>query len=168
MYILATGERQPKAYARRWIDLTNQLAYHHVFYLYRDQKPGQGLARGLLKGAISAYGKLGVSRVSLSPGFPRAALCGRSVGFAEGLCTSFRCDQHVVGGGFEGEADGEERSEGGVAGAAAVEAEDELVEVGLEVGAAQAVERRRFEVENKRWVYGRTRWAAIGPMTWGS
>ena len=35
--------------------------------------------------------------------------------------------------------DAEERAEGGVSGAASVEAEDELVEVGLEVFAAQAV-----------------------------
>jgi hypothetical protein len=42
-------------------------------------------------------------------------------------------DQHLVGGGFEGEAEAEETVEGGVRGAAAVEAEDELVEVGLEV-----------------------------------
>src|SRR3569833_2757566 len=43
----------------------------------------------------------------------------------------------------------EERAEGGVAGAAAVEAEDELVEVGLEVFATQAVidaERPALEV----------------------
>ena len=81
VYILATGERQPKAYARRWIDLTNQLAYHHVFYLYRDQKPGQGLARGLLKGAISAYGKLGVSRVELVAGFSEGGALWPQYGF---------------------------------------------------------------------------------------
>ncbi len=56
-----------------------------------------------------------------------------------GLCRCFRCDQHLVGGGSELKADAEQRSEGGVAGSAAVEAEDELVEVGLEVLAAQAM-----------------------------
>jgi DDE domain len=56
-----------------------------------------------------------------------------------GLCTSFRCDQHLVGDGFEGEADTEQGSEGGVAGSTAIEAEGELVEIGLEMGAAEAV-----------------------------
>jgi hypothetical protein len=42
---------------------------------------------------------------------------------ARGLCTSFRCDQHLVGGGFEGEADAKQGSERGVAGSAAAEAE---------------------------------------------
>src|SRR5215210_3338863 len=45
--------------------------------------------------------------------------------------------------------DAEERAEGGVSGAASVEAEDELIKVGLEVFATQAVidaERPAFEV----------------------
>ena len=45
--------------------------------------------------------------------------------------------------------DAEERAEGGVPGAASVEAEDELIEVGLEVFATQAVidaERPALEV----------------------
>ena len=39
----------------------------------------------------------------------------------EALCRSFRFNQHVVGGGFEGEADGEQGSEGGRSGSASVE-----------------------------------------------
>ena len=42
-------------------------------------------------------------------------------------------DQHLVGGGLEGEAEPEEPVEGGVRGAPAVEPEHELVQVGLEV-----------------------------------
>src|SRR3954447_6399108 len=45
--------------------------------------------------------------------------------------------------------DAEERAEGGVSGAASVEAEDELVEIGLEVFASQAVidaERPALEI----------------------
>jgi hypothetical protein len=42
-------------------------------------------------------------------------------------------DQHLVGGGFEGETEAEQAAERGVRGPTAVEAEDELVEVGLEV-----------------------------------
>ncbi len=57
----------------------------------------------------------------------------------KGLSLYFRGDQHLVGDGFcPGSASGQ-RPEGGVAGAAPVEAEDELVEVGLEVLGAQAV-----------------------------
>jgi hypothetical protein len=59
------------------------------------------------------------------------------------------CDQHVGGGKFEGEDEGEQGSKGGVAGPPAVDAEDELVEIGLEVRAAQAVvdaERPGLEV----------------------
>src|SRR3954470_24029797 len=48
-------------------------------------------------------------------------------------------DQHLVGGGLEGEAEAEQTLEGGVRGAAAVEPEHELVQVGLEVLLAQAV-----------------------------
>ena len=57
--------------------------------------------------------------------------------------------------GFEGEADAEEGSERGMAGTAAVEAEGELVEIGLEVLAAQAMvdaEARVLMLEKKRWV----------------
>ena len=55
------------------------------------------------------------------------------------LCTWLRFDQNVVGKGgyFDGEA--EERAQGGVAGLSSVEAKDELVEVGLQMFAAQPV-----------------------------
>ena len=49
-----------------------------------------------------------------------------------------RLDQHLARGGFNGDGDAEERSEGGVP-SAAVEAKDELVEVGSQVLATQAV-----------------------------
>ena len=51
----------------------------------------------------------------------------------ERLSLSFRHDQHFVCDGFCGEADCEERTEGGVTGFAAIEAEDELVEIGLKM-----------------------------------
>jgi hypothetical protein len=59
-------------------------------------------------------------------------------------------DQHLVGGGLEGEAEPEEPVEGGVRGAPAVEPEHELVQVGLEVLLAQP------------------RWAGASPTTLGS
>ena len=55
------------------------------------------------------------------------------------LCTSFRFDQHVVGHGFGFDCEAEERAEGGVAGCSSVEAKDKLVEVGLQMFAAQPV-----------------------------
>ena len=45
----------------------------------------------------------------------------------------------MVGDGFSASGDAEQGAEGGMAGAAAVEAEDEFVEIGLEMRAAQAV-----------------------------
>src|SRR5919202_1319475 len=48
-------------------------------------------------------------------------------------------NQHLVGGGLEGEAETEQALEGGGGVVPAVEPEDELVEVGLEVLLAQAV-----------------------------
>src|SRR5512132_1368353 len=57
----------------------------------------------------------------------------------EGLCLSFRLDQHVVGDVFEGDGDAEQGAEGGVSGAAAIEAESELVEIGLQVLLVQPV-----------------------------
>lgn len=57
----------------------------------------------------------------------------------EALCPCFRCDQHLVGDGLGREADSEEAAEGGMAGSAAVEAEDELVEIGLQMLASEAV-----------------------------
>src|SRR3954447_25158175 len=48
-------------------------------------------------------------------------------------------DQHLVGGGLEGEAEAEQSVERGVRGAPAVEPEHELVEVGLEVRRPQPV-----------------------------
>ena len=52
---------------------------------------------------------------------------------AKRLSLSFRHDQHFVCDGFCGEADCKERTEGGVTGFAAIEAEDELVEIGLKM-----------------------------------
>ena len=51
--------------------------------------------------------------------------------------------------------------EGGMAGLAAVEAEDELVKVGLQVLGPQAVvdpERPVLRLEKMSWTQGRTRW----------
>ena len=75
--------------------------------------------------------------------------------------------------------DAEQRAEGGVARAAAVEAKDEFVEVGLEMPAAQAVidaqspdpglrRGRHLRLAKIRCTQGNTTWAAILPMTWGS
>ena len=67
--------------------------------------------------------------------------------------------------------DAEEGSERGVPGAAAVKAEDELVEIGLKVFAAQAVvdaQAQTLRLEKMRWTQGRMTWAAIAPTTWGS
>ena len=67
--------------------------------------------------------------------------------------------------------DAEQGAEGGVAGAAAIEAEDELVEVGLEMPAAQAVidaQGPDLEVGEDAVHPGQMTWAAILPMTWGS
>ena len=55
------------------------------------------------------------------------------------LCTLFRRNQHVVGDRFGADGDGEHGAEGGVPRSASVEAEDELVEVGLQVFPAQPV-----------------------------
>src|SRR5665809_125499 len=49
------------------------------------------------------------------------------------LCTCLRGDQHLVGNGFDGGGDAEDGPEGGLSGSAAVEAEDEFIEVGLQV-----------------------------------
>ena len=51
----------------------------------------------------------------------------------KGLSLSLRCNQHLVGGRGDGDADGEDGSEGGVPSAAAVEPEHEFVEVGLQM-----------------------------------
>jgi hypothetical protein len=58
-----------------------------------------------------------------------------------------------------------------VTGTPAIEAKDELVEVGLEVLGAQAVVDAQSQVlrlEKTRWTQGRTTWAAMAPMIWGS
>ena len=55
------------------------------------------------------------------------------------LCTWLRLAQHFVGEGIGVEGETEERAESGVASFASVEAKDELVEVGLQVLAAQPV-----------------------------
>jgi len=52
---------------------------------------------------------------------------------AEGLSLCFRCDQHLVGNVFGSHSDTEERAECSLAGSATVEAEDELIEVGLQM-----------------------------------
>jgi hypothetical protein len=67
--------------------------------------------------------------------------------------------------------DTEQRAECGMPGAAAVEAEDELVAVGLQVFAAQPVVDAQgpdFKMEKMRCARGRTIGAAMLPMTWGS
>ena len=67
----------------------------------------------------------------------------------EGLCLSFRVDQGIVSDVFEGDGDAEQGAKGGVSGAAAIEAESELVEIGLQVLFAQPVidaERPGLEV----------------------
>ena len=58
---------------------------------------------------------------------------------ANRLCTWLRLAQHFVGEGIGVEGETEERAESGVASFASVEAKDELVEVGLQVLAAQPV-----------------------------
>src|SRR5512147_1954640 len=74
-----------------------------------------------------------------SPSRPRTPLFGPESYQPKGLCRWFRYDQHLVGSGFAGDADGEQRPEGGVPGVAAVEARGEFVEIGLQVFATQAV-----------------------------
>jgi hypothetical protein len=64
--------------------------------------------------------------------------------------------------------DAEQRPEPGVAGSTAVKAEHELVEVGLQMGAAQTVvdaQGSDFEIGENAVDQGRTTWAAILPMT---
>ena len=55
------------------------------------------------------------------------------------LCTWLRFDQHAVGKGFCIGGEAEERAESSVAGFAAVEAKDELIEIGLQMLATQPV-----------------------------
>ena len=65
------------------------------------------------------------------------------------LCTWLRFDQHAVGKGLCIGGEAEERAESSVAGFAAVEAKDELIEIGLQMLAAQPVvdaSRPSFEV----------------------
>ena len=67
----------------------------------------------------------------------------------KGLSLRLRCDQHLVCEGWCLGGDGEQGAEGGVTASPSVEAEDELVEVGLEMPGAQAVigaERPGLEV----------------------
>ena len=59
--------------------------------------------------------------------------------FENRLCTWLRLAQHFVGEGIGVEGETEERAESGVASFASVEAKDELVEVGLQMLAAQPV-----------------------------
>ena len=70
-----------------------------------------------------------------------------------------------------GGGDAEEGSERGVPGAAPVEAEDEFVEIGLKVFAAQAVVDAQgpdLEVGEDAMDQGRMTGAAIAPTRWGS
>ena len=67
--------------------------------------------------------------------------------------------------------DAEQGAEGSMGRAAAVEAEDELIEIGLKMLAAQAVvdaQSPDLEVGEDAVGQGRTMCAAILPMTWGS
>jgi hypothetical protein len=81
VYILATIKKEPNAFAKRWIDRSNKLAYHEVFYVYRNQRPGGGLARNLLKGAISFYKKCGITRIELIAGFTMGGALWPRYGF---------------------------------------------------------------------------------------
>ena len=75
-------------------------------------------------------------------------------------------DQEVVGSWGDAGTDAEERIERGMSYAAPIEAEDELVEVVLEVRLAQSVvtpRPQRLRFENRRWAQGSTMCAAIGP-----
>ena len=56
-----------------------------------------------------------------------------------GLCLCFRRDQHGVVRWFDGDGDAEQGSERGMGRAPPIEAEDEFVEVGLEMRATEAV-----------------------------
>lgn len=96
---------------------------------------------------------------------------GRYTISIKGLSLCFRCDQQIVGDRCFGGGGSEEGSEGCVPGSAPVEAEDERVEVGLQVFAPQTVgdaERPGFRLEKTQWSQGSPIWATIGPMTWGS
>lgn len=80
-------------------------------------------------------------------------------------------DEVAGGGGREAGADAEQGVEGRGGMPAAVPAEDELVEVALQVLAAQAVEGpepQRLRFEKTRCVQRSTTWAAILPTTFGS
>src|SRR5262249_26060813 len=77
----------------------------------------------------------------------------------KGLSLYFRRDQHLVGCGFEGDADAEQRAERRVRRAPPVEPEDEFVEVCLEMILSQPVtdaqgpeysEERRRDAEKTR------------------
>lgn len=61
------------------------------------------------------------------------------IDYPDCLSPSFRRDQHVVGGRLDGDGDAEQGFEGGMGRSAPVEAEDELVKVGLEMRSAQTV-----------------------------
>lgn len=58
---------------------------------------------------------------------------------ARRLCTWLRSDQHVVGDRFGTDGDVERGTKGGMRGFAAIEAEDEFVEIGLQVYLARPV-----------------------------
>src|SRR3954454_12276443 len=97
----------------------------------------------------SRISRVSASRSAVSAAFTcsaiRSSVIGRSsprpwaVISLEWLIPLAPADQHLVGGGLEGEAEPEKPVEGGVRGAPAVEPEDELVQVGLEVLLAQPV-----------------------------
>src|SRR3954454_20602294 len=80
-------------------------------------------------------------------------------------------DQHLVRGGRESDDEPQGTLEGGGGRVASIEAEHELVEVGLEVRRAQSVvdaEPPRFAFANTRCTQGSTRWAGVSPTTFGS
>src|SRR5215204_4296178 len=98
--------------------------------------------------------------------------------FSKPLLPLTPADQHLVGGRLEADGEAEETLEGGGRRAAAIEAEHELVEVGLQVLLAQPVvdaeppalrvgehpmHPGRHEVRRRR-AHG---CAAVAPTTWG-
>lgn len=78
-------------------------------------------------------------QMKLPPNHDVRDMIGRYRASPAGLSPTFCRDQHVVGGRLDDDGDGEQRCEGGMGRCAPVEAEDELVKVGLEMRSAQAV-----------------------------
>ena len=70
------------------------------------------------------------------------AVLGGNANRQKALSPYVRLDQHCVGGGWDCDADAVERGESGVAGATAIETENEFVEIALQVFLAQTGGRR--------------------------